>query len=341
MKKVTYKSFQSNILEYLKTRYPAPDQEEKEDFFDLMLEEILDNGIADRIIELYALGNSTRQIGDWIRRYFGYQIPGETINLITDCVLPELHTWQNRQLNAVYPIVWVDAIQCKVMNEKNMSTTQTAYWLLAAGCNGYKDILGTYISEDSGVYFWLSVLTDLKKRGVNDILFACTDNLPGFSDAAKSVFPDTVVQTGMVYLIRNSLKDVASKHRKTFVKDLKQVYQAENKETAENKLDKLEMYPGKFYPLIVKSWRDYFHNIVSGFQYPEAVRRMIYATNAVESFYNQIRKIIKNKGIFSNNTEVEKLFYLAYQNIRKPWNMPLSHWKQTKQELTKCFPHKL
>lgn len=303
-------------------------------------ETILAEGVADRIIGLYALGNSTREISDWMEENLGNRVSADTISSITDRVLPEIQSWRSRSLDSVYPIVWMDAIHYKVMDEKNRPVTRAIYNVLGVDRNGYKDLLGMYISKSEGANFWLSVLTDLQSRGVNDILIACTDNLSGFSDAIKSVFPQTVVQTCVVHQIRNSIKYVASKNQKTFMKDLKLVYQAVSKEQAAIELDKLDSKWGKDYPIVIKSWRDNWEKLTAYFEFSDAIRRIIYTTNTVEGYHRQIRKVTKNKGVFTNDTALEKLVYLAYRNIRKKWTMPLSNWGLTAQQLAIKFPER-
>src|SRR5690554_2821296 len=232
-------------------------------------ERILAEGVADRIIGLYALGNSTREISDWMEENLGNRISADTISAITDRVLPELQSWRNRTLDGVYPIVWMDAIHYKVMDDKNRPVTRAIYHVLGVDREGRKDLLGMYISKSEGANFWLSVLTDLQTRGVRDILIACTDNLTGFSEAISSVFPDTVIQNYIVHQIRNSLKYVASKNRKAFMKDLKQVYQAVNLQKAEDELDNLELNWGEMYPIVIKSWRDNWAKLTAYFEYTD------------------------------------------------------------------------
>ena len=301
-------------------------------------ERVLAEGVSDRIIGLYALGTSTREISDWMEENLGNRVSAETISSITDRVLPEIQSWRSRPLDSIYPIVWMDAIHYKVMDEKNRPVTRAIYNVLGVDRNGYKDLLGMYISKSEGANFWLSVLTDLQTRGVQDVLIACTDNLTGFSDAINSVFPKTIVQSCIVHQIRNSLKYVASKNQKEFLKDLKQVYRAVSKEKAEDELDNLELKWGESYPIVIKSWRDNWHKLSAYFQYSDAIRRIIYTTNTVEGYHRQIRKVTKNKGVFTNDTALEKLVYLAYRNIKKKWTMPLANWGQTAQQLAIIFP---
>lgn len=301
-------------------------------------ERILADSVSDRIIGLYALGNSTREISDWMEENLGNRISADTISAITDRVLPELQSWRNRALDGVYPIVWMDAIHYKVMDDKNRPVTRAIYHVLGVDRDGRKDLLGMYISKSEGANFWLSVLTDLQTRGVRDILIACTDNLTGFSEAIRSVFPDTVIQSCIVHQIRNSLKYVASKNQKAFMKDLKQVYQAVNFQKAEDELDNLELNWGEMYPIVIKSWRDNWAKLTAYFEYTDAIRRLIYTTNPVEGYHRQIRKVTKNKGVFTNDTALEKLVYLAYRNIRKKWTMPIRDWGLTAQQLAIKFP---
>ncbi len=289
-------------------------------------ETILAENVADRIISLYALGNSTRQISDWMEENLGSRVSADTISSITDRVLPEIKAWRSRPLEELYAIVWLDAIHYKVMDESGRAVTRAIYNILGIDKEGRKDVLGMYISKSEGANYWLSVLTDLQNRGVKDILISCIDNLTGFADAISSVFPDTTVQLCIVHQIRNSCKYVGSKHQKEFLKDLKTVYRAVNKETAEANLDSLESKWGEQYPIVIKSWRDNWERLSAYFEYTEGIRRMIYTTNTVEGYHRQLRKVTKNKGIFPNDTALEKLVYLAYRNVRKKWTMPLANW---------------
>lgn len=301
-------------------------------------ETILAEGVADRIIGLYALGNSTREISNWMEENLGNRISADTISSITDRVLPEIQCWRSRSLDTVYPIVWMDAIHYKVMDESNRPVTRAIYNVLGVDRNGYKDILGMYISKSEGANFWLSVLTDLQTRGVNDILIACTDNLAGFSDAIRSIFPHTTVQTCVIHQIRNSLKYIAHKNRSSFIKDLKQVYQAVSKEQAAVELENLDARWGKNYPIVIKSWRDNWEKLTAYFEFSDAIRKIIYTTNAVEGYHRQLRKVTKNKGVFTSDKALEKLVYLAYRNIHKRWTAPLSQWYLTVQQLAIKFP---
>ena len=280
-------------------------------------ETILAEGVADRIIGLYAMGNSTREISDWMEENLGNRVSADTISSITDRVLPEIKAWKSRMLDSVYPIVWMDAIHYKVTDERGCAVTRAIYNVLSIDREGHKELLGMYISRNEGANFWLSVLTDLQNRGVEDILIACIDGLKGFPEAIQSVYPNTAVQLCVVHQIRNSIKYVGSKNQKEFLRDLKCVYQAVNKESAENELLKLDEKWGEQYPVVIRSWQDNWDKLSEYFQYTPVIRKLIYTTNTVEGYHRQIRKVTKNKGVFPSDTALEKLVYLAYRNIRK------------------------
>ncbi|MDL2310283.1 IS256 family transposase, partial [Parabacteroides sp. OttesenSCG-928-B22] len=267
----------------------------------------------------------------------GNRVSAETISSITDRVLPEIKSWRNRPLDNIYPIVWMDAIHYKVFDEGGRAVSRAIYNVLGLDREGRKDVLGMYISKSEGANFWLSVLTDLQNRGVEDILIACIDNLSGFADAIESVFPHTTIQLCVIHQIRNSCKYVGSKHQKEFLKDLKLVYKAVNKEVAESALDNLELKWGEQYPIVIKSWRDNWDRLSAFFAYTEGIRKIIYTTNTVEGYHRQLRKVTKNKGVFPNDTALEKLVYLAYRNIRKKWTMPVINWGTTAQQLAIKF----
>ncbi len=300
-------------------------------------ERILADSLADRIIGMYAIGNTTRDISDALYEQFGNRISAETISAVTDRVLPEVQSWKNRTLDAVYPIVWLDALHYKVMDDKQRPVSRAVYNVLALDKNGHKDLLGMYVSQSEGANFWLSVLTDLQSRGVHDILIACVDGLKGFPDAIESVFPKTTVQLCVIHQIRNSMKYIAHKHYKEFMHDLKTVYQAVNRDAAETALLELDNKWGEHYPIVIKSWTDNWPGLSAYFDFTPQIRRMIYTTNTVEGYHRQIRKVTKNKGIFPNDTALEKLVYLAYTRIRRKWTMPVANWGQTAQQLAIRF----
>ena len=298
---------------------------------------ILAEGLSDKIISLYASGQSLQQIKAFIEENYGSRLSTETISNITEKVWDEIKAWRGRTLEEVYPIVWMDAIHYKVRNEKGSTETRAIYNVLALDQTGHKDLIGMYVAQSEGANFWLSVLTDLQNRGVKDILIACVDGLTGFPDAIQAVFPKTDVQLCVVHQIRNSIKYVGSKNQKEFLKDLKLVYGAATKEVAETELDNLEKKWGELYPVVIKSWREKWDLLSSYFQYTAPIRRIIYTTNIVEGYHRQVRKITKTKGVFPNDNALYKLVYLAYRNIRKKWTMPVANWGLTAQQLAIKF----
>ena len=295
-------------------------------------ETVLADNLAPQIIGLYSKGMSFRDISDHIQQMYDVEISHATLSEITERVIPQVKEWQSRPLENLYTIVWLDAMHYKV-REGGRVVTRAVYNVLGVNRHGYKDLIGMYVSESEGANFWLSVLTDLKSRGVKDILIACTDNLTGFSEAILACFPQAEVQTCIIHQIRNSLKYVASKDQKAFMQDLKMVYQAPTKDKAELELEKLEAKWGVKYPVVLKSWQKNWHKLSAYFAYDEHIRKLIYTTNAVEGFHRQVRKITKTKGAFPNDMALLKLIYLAVENISRKWTSPLQNWALTPQQL--------
>lgn len=295
-------------------------------------ETILADNLAPQIIGLYGKGMSLRDITSHIKEMYDVEISAMTLSEITDRVIPQVKEWQNRPLDEVYPIVWLDAMHYKVRDGGKV-VSRAVYNILAINKEGRKELIGMYISESEGANFWLSVLTDLKNRGVNDVLIACTDNLKGFSEAILSIFPETEIQKCVIHQIRNSLKYVASKDQKTFMKDLKKVYQSPTKSQAEIELLNLEEIWGKKYPIVIRSWNENWDELTTYFQYDMNVRKLIYTTNPVEGFHRQVRKVTKTKGAFPTDMALLKLIYLATENISKKWTQPLQNWGLTIQQL--------
>lgn len=295
-------------------------------------ETVLADNLAPQIIGLYSKGMSFRDISDHIHQMYDVEISHATLSEITERVIPQVKEWQSRPLESLYTIVWLDAMHYKV-REGGRVVTRAVYNVLGVNRHGYKDLIGMYVSESEGANFWLSVLTDLKSRGVKDILIACTDNLTGFSEAILASFPQSEIQTCIIHQIRNSLKYVASKDQKAFIQDLKTVYQAPTKDKAELELDKLNDKWGVKYPVVIKSWQKNWHKLSTYFAYDEHIRKLIYTTNAVEGFHRQVRKITKTKGAFPNDMALLKLIYLAVENISQKWTSPLQNWALTAQQL--------
>jgi transposase-like protein len=303
-------------------------------------ERVLSDNLAPKIIGLYGLGMSLRDISRHIKEMYDVDISHDTLSEITDRVIPQVKEWQNRPLENVYPIVWMDAIHYKVRDGGRV-VTRAVYNILALNVNGHKDLIGMYISESEGANFWLSVLTDLKSRGVKDILIACTDNLKGFAEAIVSIFPKTEVQSCIIHQVRNSLKYLARKDKKLFMQDLRMVYQAANKDLAEQALLQLEeKWMGK-YPVVINSWYNNWDKLSTFFQYDDSIRRVIYTTNAIEGFHRQVRKVTKTKGAFTNDMALLKLIYLTVENISKGWTQPLKNWGLTAQQINIRFGERM
>ena len=292
--------------------------------------------IEQKILSLYALGNSYSQISEHIEEMYGIEFSKATISAVTDKVIPLLKEWQQRPLESIFPFVWLDAIHYKI-KENGRYISKAVYTILGVGLNGKKEILGLYLSENEGANFCMQVLTDLNNRGVQDILIASVDGLKGFPEAIKAIFPNTEIQLCIVHQIRNSIRYVASKNQKEFMKDLKLIYQSISKEAAEIELDNLEEKWGKKYPIVIQSWKNKWENLSSYFKYPEDIKRIIYTTNIIESVHRQFRKLTKTKGAFPNENSLLKLLYMGIQNASKKWTMPIRNWSLTISQLSIFF----
>ena len=296
--------------------------------------------IDNRILSLFSHGMSYTAIKDHIAEIYQLEVSEATISSITDQLIPQLKAWQSRPLDSVYPFVWLDAIHYKV-KEEGRYVNKAVYTLLALNTEGRKELIGLYCSESEGANYWLSVLTDLHNRGLQDILIACVDGLKGFPEAIQAIFPNTEVQLCVIHQIRNSIRYVASKDQKAFMRDLKPVYKAINKDSAELALDELDRLWGSKYPAVIASWRDKWQLLSAYFKYPDAVRKPIYTTNAVEAVHRQFRKLTKTKGAFPNETSLLKLLYVGMLNASEKWTMPINNWGQTMMQLSIHFPGRL
>lgn len=303
-------------------------------------ETILAESLEQKIIGMYGLGMSLRDISKHIKDMYDTDISHTTLSAITDKIIPEVKEWQSRPLEDLYTIVWLDAMHYKVKEDHRM-ISHAVYNIIGIDRHGYKTLLGMYVSQNEGANFWLSVLTDLQNRGVKDILIACIDNLNGFPAAINTVFPQTEIQTCVVHQIRNSLKYIASKDQKAFMVDLKPVYKADTLEQAELRMDDLEAKWGKKYEKVIESWRNNWPKLTSYFRYDAPIRRLIYTTNTIEGFHRQVRKVTKTKGAFTSDMALLKLIYLAHNNISQKWTMPLSNWGITAQKLAIWFPDRM
>ena len=296
--------------------------------------------IEEKILSLYALGMSYSDIKSHIEELYQISISSATISAITDKIISKVKEWQSRPLESIYPFVFMDAIHYKI-KDNGKYETKAVYTILGVNLRGRKEVLGLYISESEGANFWLQVLSDLSNRGVKDILIASIDGLKGFPEAINSIYPNTEVQLCVIHQIRNSLKYIASKNQKEFMKDLKKVYQAISKQEAELELDRLEEKWGDKYPIVIKSWRNKWDNLSKYFKYPEQIRKVIYTTNIIESVHRQFRKLTKTKGAFPNENSLLKLLYLGIQNAQKKWTMPIRNWNLTLSQLAIFFEGRL
>ncbi len=300
----------------------------------------LTNEIEQKILSMFSLGMSYQDIRQHVEDMYGLEVSNGTVSAVTDKLIPELEQWQQRPLQSHYPIVWLDAIHYKVKVEGRY-ISQAVYTILGLTLEGKKEVLGLHMSENEGANYWLSVLTDLQNRGVEDILIACIDGLKGFPEAIATIYPQTEVQLCIIHKIRNSMKYVGSKNQKAFMADLKPVYKASTLQNAETALDELENKWGEMYPLAIQSWRNHWHHLSAYFKYPAPIRRVIYTTNAVEAVHRQFRKLTKTKGAFPNQNSLLKLLYVGILNASKKWTMPIQNWSQALSQLAIFFEGRL
>ena len=298
------------------------------------------NGLEEQIIALYSKGMSTRDIEAHINDIYGVDVSPSLISKITDKLLPQISEWQSRPLERVYPIVYLDAIHFKVKHE-NRIINKAAYTVLGINSEGYKDILGIWIGENESASFWLSVCTELKSRGVEDILIACKDGLSGFSEAIQSTFPQTHIQICVIHQIRNTTKYVASKHRKEFMNDLKKVYKASTLEQAELGFDNVKEIWESKYPKVIKSWEENWLELTAYFSYPVEIRKIIYTTNTVEGFHRQLRKVTKSKSAYPTDNSLKKIIYLATMDVMKKWTVPIPGWLECEGQFKIIFEGRL
>jgi transposase-like protein len=281
--------------------------------------------LEDKVISMYGKGMTTRDIQGHIEDIYGIELSPVSISNITDSVLELVKEWQNRPLEKIYPIIFLDAIYFKGRDEGTVKN-KAAYSVLAYDMNGQKDFLGIWIGEAESSKFWMSLLTELKNRGVNDILIACVDGLAGFTEAINAVYPKTIIQQCIIHQIRNSLKYIISKDKKVFMTDLKTVYKASTESEALTALDRLEVKWGKKYKVVINSWRNNWVYLAAFFNFTQEIRTIIYTTNAVESLHRQFRKVTKAKTLFPNNEAISKVLFLAFRDISKKWIMPIQNW---------------
>lgn len=297
-------------------------------------------GIEDQILALYAKGMTTRDIQDHLNRLYGVEVSPTLISNVTNRIMPLIKEWQNRPLQNVYAIVFMDAIHFKVRQEGHI-VNKAAYMCVGVDLDGNKDVLGIWIGENETSKFWLVVLNELKNRGVRDILIISVDNLKGFSEAISACFPDTEIQKCIIHQIRNSIKYVSYKDVKKITAALKPIYTAASEEAALEELDRFERTWGEKYPLIVASWRNNWSELSTFFKYDSQIRKIIYTTNMIESYHRQLRKVTKGKSIFPNDEALLKMLYLATQDVLRKWTGRIQNWGQILLQLSIFFPDKV
>jgi putative transposase len=296
-------------------------------------------GFDEKIVSLYARGMTVREIQGHLQEMYGTEISPSLISSVTDAVMDEVTAWQARPLEAMYPVVYLDCIHAKV--REGTVRTKAVYLAIGITREGEKEVLGIWLSQTEGAKFWLQVITELKNRGVKDILIACVDGLKGFPEALEAVFPHTTVQLCIVHMVRHSLSFVSWKRRREVAADLKGIYQAATVAEAELRLAAFEEKWDQDYPTIGPSWRRNWSRLIPFFDYPPEIRKVIYTTNAIESVNMSLRKITKNRGSFPSDEALIKLFYLALKNISQKWNRPVQDWKAALNRFTIQFGDRL
>lgn len=297
-------------------------------------------GIEDKILSLYAKGLSTRDISKTLEEIYGFETSHETISAVTDKVIPLIQEWQQRPLEPVYPIIYLDALHVK-MRDGISASNKAVYCVIGVSLEGRKDVLSLSIGEAESASYWMSLLDELKARGVQDICIACVDGLSGFKQAIQAVFPHALVQRCLVHLIRQSTKFVSYQDRKSFCYDLKQIYQAISQSAAEQAFQTFKEKWNRLVPLAVRVWENNIEEVYQLFKFPKEIRKMIYTTNAIESYNSQLRKVLKGKGAFPNETSVMKLIYLQTIEVTKKWQRQISNWSQILNQLLILYPDRL
>jgi putative transposase len=297
-------------------------------------------GFDDKVLSLYGRGMSTREIQGYLEELYATSVSPELISTVTDAVLEEVQAWRKRPLAAIWPIVYLDAIVIRV-REGGSVRRKSAYLAIGVGIDGRKEVLGMWLEETEGAKFWLKVVTELKNRGVEDILVACVDGLKGFPEALEAVFPMVTVQTCIVHMIRNSTRYVSWKDRKAVARDLKPIYRAVNREAAETALAAFDEAWGKQYPAITQSWTSNWERVVPFLDFPEDLRRILYTTNAIESFNARVRKLVNGKGHFPNDDAAFKMIYLAVRAAERKWIRPPKGWALALNQLALHFEGRL
>jgi putative transposase len=294
-------------------------------------------GFDQKVIALYARGLSTREIQAHLRELYGVEISPELVSAVTDAVLDEVAAWQNRPLEATYAIVFFDALRVKIRDE-GVVKNKAVYLAIGVRCSGHKEILGLWIEQTEGAKFWLRVMSEIRNRGTGDILIAVVDGLKGFPEAISAVFPDTVVQTCIVHLIRYSMQFASWKERRAIAATLKPIYKADSAELAKQRLEDFEASPwGSKYPAIAQSWRRNWEQVIPFFAFAPEVRQIVYTTNAIESLHSQVRKAVRGRGHFPSDEAASKLIWLVLRNISAKWKSPPIYWHAAKAQFALQF----
>lgn len=284
------------------------------------------SGINDVVLSLYAKGMTVRDIQAHIEELYDHEISKDLVSTITDGVVEEMQEWRNRPLSALYPIMFIDGfvVNCRL---NKAVCNRTVYVIFGINLSGEKEVLGLYLGESEGAKYWLSVMTELKNRGLNDVFILCADGLKGLPEAVEATFPKAIFQTCVVHMVRHSLNYVPYTDKKSVAVDLKKIYSADTVELAAEYLDDFELTWGEKYAAIVKSWRENWSRIIPFFDYPKEIRKVIYTTNIIESLNRTLRKSVKNRGHFPTEQAVMKVLYLAIKGVSKKWTMPIRDWK--------------
>ena len=298
------------------------------------------DGFDDQILSMYARGMTVRDIQGHLKELYGTEVSPDLISRVTDAVLEEVKAWQSRPLDPIWPIVYLDALVVKVRDQGTVGN-KSAYLAIGVNMEGRKEVLGMWLEATEGAKFWLRVITELRNRGVKDILVACCDGLKGFPEAIESVFPQTTVQTCIVHMIRNSLTYVNWKDRKKLMVDLRRVYSADTENEAGAMLDEFDGVWGAKYPMIGQIWRRHWERIIPFFAFSRDIRKVLYTTNAIESLNSQLRKVLRNRGHFPTDDAVLKLLYLALNNAEKKWTMPIRDWRSALHQFAIHFEGRL
>ena len=298
---------------------------------------VLNEEIDRKIISMYGLGMSYSDIRKHLEDMYGLDTSESTITAVTDRVIEDVQNWQQRPLEPVYPVVWLDAIHFKVKQE-NKIVSKAVYCVIGINKEGFKDILGMYLGHSEGASFWLGVLSDLRSRGVEDIFIACIDNLKGFAEAIESSFPDTDVQLCVVHQVRNTMRFVPYKNSREVIKDMKKIYKAPNKEASKQALDEFCKKWESQYPHTTKSWLTNWERLTNFYKYPPEIRKLIYTTNVIENFHGRLRKVTKTKRLFSSDMALMKLLYLVQkQFVQDNWQTPMFAWRTIQSQLNIIF----